>query len=83
MLRETTDIPVILLTAMGEETDRIVGLEIGADDYVTKPFNPRELLARIKAVLRRSQALPRQRTPAETSRARASTAGRSTCRGAS
>ena len=45
--------PVILLTAMTEETDRIVGLELGADDYVTKPFNPRELLARIKAVLRR------------------------------
>jgi two-component system OmpR family response regulator len=46
--------PIILLTALGEETDRIVGLEIGADDYVSKPFNPRELLARIKAVLRRS-----------------------------
>ncbi|CAN0580253.1 unnamed protein product, partial [Ectocarpus sp. 12 AP-2014] len=45
--------PVILLTAMAEETDRIVGLELGADDYLTKPFNPRELLARIKAVLRR------------------------------
>jgi two-component system OmpR family response regulator len=60
-LRETRDIPVILLTAMGEETDRIVGLEVGADDYVAKPFNPRELLARIKAVLRRAQMLPRQR----------------------
>ncbi len=48
-------IPIILLTALGEETDRIVGLEIGADDYVSKPFNPRELLARIKAVLRRSE----------------------------
>ncbi len=47
-------IPIILLTALGEETDRIVGLEIGADDYVAKPFNPRELLARIKAVLRRT-----------------------------
>ena len=57
-LRETTRIPVILLTAMAEETDRIVGLEIGADDYVTKPFNPRELLARIKAVIRRTQGLP-------------------------
>jgi len=57
-LREGTEIPVILLTAMGEETDRIVGLEVGADDYVAKPFNPRELLARIKAVLRRTQALP-------------------------
>ena len=60
-LRETTDVPVILLTAMAEETDRVVGLEIGADDYLTKPFNPRELLARIKAVLRRAQSLPRQR----------------------
>ncbi|MCB1355306.1 MAG: response regulator [Maritimibacter sp.] len=48
-------IPIILLTALGEETDRIVGLEIGADDYLSKPFNPRELLARIKAVLRRVQ----------------------------
>lgn len=57
-LRETTDIPVILLTAMAEETDRIVGLEVGADDYLTKPFNPRELLARIKAVLRRTNAIP-------------------------
>jgi two-component system OmpR family response regulator len=58
-LRENHDIPVILLTAMGEETDRIVGLEVGADDYLGKPFNPRELLARIKAVLRRTQTLPR------------------------
>ncbi len=63
-LRETTDLPVILLTAMAEETDRVIGLEIGADDYVTKPFNPRELLARIKAVLRRAQSLPRQRAAA-------------------
>ena len=62
-LRETTRIPVILLTAMGEETDRIVGLEVGADDYIAKPFNPRELLARIKAVLRRSQSLPPDREP--------------------
>jgi two-component system OmpR family response regulator len=60
-LRATGDVPVILLTAMAEETDRVVGLEIGADDYVTKPFNPRELLARIKAVLRRTQSLPPQR----------------------
>lgn len=60
-LRETTEIPVILLTALSEETDRIVGLEIGADDYLAKPFNPRELLARIKAVLRRAQSLPPQR----------------------
>ncbi len=60
-IRENEDIPVILLTAMGEETDRIVGLEVGADDYLSKPFNPRELLARIKAVLRRARTLPRTR----------------------
>jgi len=53
-LRATSGTPVILLTAKAEETDRIVGLELGADDYVTKPFSPRELLARIKAVLRRA-----------------------------
>lgn len=53
-LRETTDVPVILLTARAEETERIIGLEIGADDYVTKPFSPRELVARIKVVLRRA-----------------------------
>jgi len=52
-VRATSGIPVILLTARAEETDRIVGLEIGADDYVVKPFSPRELLARIKVVLRR------------------------------
>ncbi|HMA52105.1 MAG TPA: response regulator [Magnetospirillaceae bacterium] len=57
-LRSTTNLPVIMLTAMGEDTDRIVGLEMGADDYLPKPFNPRELLARVKAVLRRVQSLP-------------------------
>ena len=57
-LRETTTIPIILLTAVSAETDRIIGLEMGADDYLTKPFNPRELLARIKAVLRRTNAMP-------------------------
>lgn len=57
-LRAQSNLPVIMLTARGEETDRIVGLEMGADDYLPKPFNPRELLARIKAVLRRAQALP-------------------------
>ncbi len=62
-LQATTSLPVILLTAMAEETDRIVGLEMGADDYLTKPFNPRELLARIKAVLRRAQSLPAGREP--------------------
>jgi len=55
-LRATAATPIIMLTAMGEETDRIVGLEMGADDYLPKPFNPRELLARIKAVLRRASA---------------------------
>ncbi len=53
-LRRTSSLPVIMLTAKGDDTDRIVGLEIGADDYLAKPFNPRELLARINAVLRRS-----------------------------
>ncbi|MEQ8356295.1 MAG: response regulator [Kiloniellaceae bacterium] len=57
-LRSGSQIPVIMLTMMGEETDRIVGLEIGADDYLPKPFNPRELLARMKAVLRRAQCAP-------------------------
>lgn len=59
-VRETLDIPVILLTALVEDTDKIIGLEIGADDYITKPFNPRELLARVKVVLRRTNKLPRQ-----------------------
>jgi len=54
-LRTESPVPIIMLTAMGEETDRIVGLEMGADDYLAKPFNPRELLARIKAVLRRAE----------------------------
>ena len=52
-LRQTTQLPIIMLSARGDEVDRIVGLEVGADDYVAKPFNPRELLARIRAVLRR------------------------------
>ena len=63
-LRAESSVPVIMLTAMGEDIDRIVGLEIGADDYVPKPFNPRELLARIKAVLRRAGGAPAAR-PAE------------------
>jgi two-component system, OmpR family, response regulator len=53
-VRAASTLPIIMLTAMGEETDRIVGLEMGADDYLPKPFNPRELLARIRAVLRRA-----------------------------
>jgi two-component system OmpR family response regulator len=64
-IRETSQIPVVLLTARGEEVDRIIGLEMGADDYIPKPFSPRELVARIAAVLRRTQALPpRQKPPA-------------------
>lgn len=57
-LRKTSSVPVVMLTAKGEEVDRIIGLEVGADDYLPKPFNPRELLARINAVLRRSSAGP-------------------------
>jgi two-component system OmpR family response regulator len=53
-MRSQSDVPIVMLTAMGEETDRIIGLELGADDYVPKPFNPRELLARMRAVLRRT-----------------------------
>ncbi len=56
-------IPVLMLTARGEETDRIVGIEMGADDYLVKPFNPRELLARIKTILRRTRALPPNMRP--------------------
>ena len=53
-IRATSQIPVVMLTAKGDETDRVVGLELGADDYVAKPFSPRELLARLRAVLRRA-----------------------------
>jgi DNA-binding response OmpR family regulator len=55
-IRSRSELPVIMLTARGEEADRIVGLELGADDYVTKPFSPRELAARVRTVLRRSRA---------------------------
>ena len=60
VLRKETDIPVVMLTARADDVDKIVGLELGADDYVTKPFNPRELVARVKAVLRRTEAGPRK-----------------------
>jgi two-component system response regulator ResD len=56
-IRARSDLPVIMLTARGDETDRIVGLELGADDYVTKPFSPRELAVRVRTVLRRSRAV--------------------------
>lgn len=55
-IRETSSVPIIIVTARVEETDRIVGLELGADDYITKPFSPKELVARIRAVLRRADA---------------------------
>jgi len=63
-LRKTRDVPIIMVTALGEEIDRVVGLELGADDYVTKPFSVRELLARIKAVLRRSSQAQEKTTEA-------------------
>ena len=64
-LRRISQVPIILLTALAEDIDRIVGLELGADDYVTKPFNSRELIARIRTILRRSQGSP---PPADTAR---------------
>ena len=64
-LRARSEVPVIMLTARGEETDRIVGLEMGADDYLRKPFNPRELLARVKSILRRARSLPQNLRPEE------------------
>jgi DNA-binding response OmpR family regulator len=57
-IRASSDVPIIMLTARDSEVDKIVGLELGADDYVTKPFSPRELVARVKAVLRRSEEQP-------------------------
>jgi len=67
-IRSTSHIPVMMLTARGEETDRVVGLELGADDYVQKPFSPRELTARIRAVLRRANqgSAPIQNSPSST-----------------
>lgn len=62
MIRENNDIPVIMLTAKSEEDDRVRGLELGADDYVTKPFSPRELVSRVKAVLRRTETTRGQST---------------------
>ena len=69
-LRGRSQVPIIMLTARGEDVDRIVGLELGADDYVAKPFNPRELLGRIKAVLRRSAHAPRDPNPEQVRRFR-------------
>jgi two-component system response regulator ResD len=63
-IRANADTPVIMLTAKSAETDRVVGLEIGADDYVTKPFSPREVVARVRSVLRRSNRRPEELPPA-------------------
>ncbi|MDO9253503.1 response regulator [Hydrogenophaga sp.] len=64
-LRSRSNLPILMLTARGSEIDRIVGLEMGADDYLAKPFNPRELLARIRSILRRAHALPTNLVPEE------------------
>ena len=69
-IRSRSDLPVIMLTARGEETDRIVGLELGADDYVTKPFSPRELAARVRTVMRRSTRPSRARRASGVRRSR-------------
>jgi two-component system OmpR family response regulator len=69
-LRAKSEIPILMLTARGDETDRIVGLEMGADDYLPKPFNPRELLARIKVILRRTRSLPPNLRPVGETRLR-------------
>jgi two-component system alkaline phosphatase synthesis response regulator PhoP len=60
-LRTTSDVPIIMLSARGDEVDRILGLEFGADDYVTKPFSPRELVSRVKAILRRVENAPAEK----------------------
>lgn len=57
-LRKESNVPIIMLTARGEETDKLIGLELGADDYLTKPFSPKELVARVRAVLRRAETTP-------------------------
>jgi DNA-binding response OmpR family regulator len=62
-IRRSSDIPILMLTARDEDVDKIIGLEVGADDYLTKPFNPRELVARVKSILRR--AVPERREPQE------------------
>ena len=62
-LRLRSNIPILMLTARGDDTDRIVGLEMGADDYLPKPFHPRELLARVKSILRRARTLPENLQP--------------------
>ena len=65
-IRKTSQVPIVMLTAKGEEVDKIVGLELGADDYIVKPFSPREVVARIKAILRRTESHAAGRTRAKT-----------------
>src|SRR5204863_6663970 len=60
-IRQTSDVPILMLTARDEDVDKIIGLEVGADDYLTKPFNPRELVARVKSILRRATPERRER----------------------
>src|SRR5436309_10043818 len=60
-IRQTSDVPILMLTARDEDVDKIIGLEVGADDYLTKPFNPRELVARVKSILRRAAPERRER----------------------
>lgn len=62
-LRKFSDVPIVMVTARVEEIDRLLGLELGADDYICKPFSPREVVARVKAILRRTMATPSSRTP--------------------
>ena len=72
-VRQSSDVPILMLTARDEDVDKIIGLEVGADDYLTKPFNPRELVARVKAILRRASADAgdaRRRDPSRRSRHR-------------
>jgi two-component system catabolic regulation response regulator CreB len=65
-LRRRSDVPILFLTARAEEVDRVVGLELGADDYVTKPFSPRELVSRVRAILRRARGKGAPEAPADT-----------------
>src|SRR5438045_4278790 len=63
-IRKSSDVPILMLTARDEDVDKIIGLEVGADDYLTKPFNPRELVARVKSILRRAAPERRERESA-------------------
>ena len=80
-IRAERNIPIIMLSARGEELDKVLGLELGADDYVTKPFSPRELVSRVKANLRRSRLEPDRSAPLRAGRSR-STRSRAPCAGA-